>query len=175
MKRTGPTPTILALACFGFLTGLFFGQGRSDAESWDQRVTDFLAAERIYELGLEQKDLEPHLFSLLEEGWENDREMLSSILLHTEELIRKEQRRGDGWYRSMWNGWTVLADIMGRYNRSVPGEVGIGTYTRMFRDDKEGVFPTGGGFVHRNNRSLLRTFLAMGGTTIQQPQWIASA
>lgn len=162
-ERYGLFLGILCLSLLSVPGSVSVGQEGGVGRDWETRATEFLEAERILDIDLGQRDLEPYLFSLLDGAWRNDRERIPSLLLQAEELIRREQREGGGWFRSMWNGWTVLAEILSRYNQSVSGEVGIGTYIRLFREDRSGVFPTGGGFVHRNNRSLLRGFLASGG------------
>ncbi|MDF1850111.1 MAG: hypothetical protein P1U85_04700 [Verrucomicrobiales bacterium] len=149
------------------LTGAFLEVGSAQSFSgdvdWEEKVANYLDAERLLDLDLEQRELEPYFFTLLDQAWEKDREKIAPLVLHTEKLIRFEQREGEGWFRSMWNGWSVLAEILNRYNKTVPGIRGIGIYSRVFRADEGAVFPTGGGFLHHNNRDLFRIFQASGG------------
>lgn len=138
-------------------------QSSGAGESWERRTTTFLEADTILDLKLHQRELEPYLFSLLDEAWKTDRDLIAPFFLKTEQLIRFEQREAGGWFRSMWNGWTVLAEIARRYNQSLEGIHGVGVYTRLFREDSEGVFPNGSGFLEHNHRAVFQKFLVDGG------------
>ncbi|MEM9282542.1 MAG: hypothetical protein AAGA96_12000 [Verrucomicrobiota bacterium] len=127
-------------------------------------IEEFLAASKIEELGIEQEELEFRFGELAEFALESRPESLGKLVLQTDRLIEYEQRKNGGWRpRSMWNGWTVMAEIMGRFRNEATGLKGLGMYIRIFREDGEGKFPTGVSYVTHYNYSIIHEFLDHGG------------
>ncbi|MDF1814819.1 MAG: hypothetical protein P1V20_21625 [Verrucomicrobiales bacterium] len=125
-------------------------------------IETFLASETLEKVGIRQQELEKVLYDLLNGSLAEAPDLAGKILPHARQLVIHEQLQNDGWYESMWNGWTHTGSWFQRYLRSRSQAEAIGVMIRTFREDRAGSVASLG-FTGRNQTDAMVAIFNAGG------------